>query len=130
MPAKPLRPCNKMGCSELTRNSYCDKHRHSAVEQNKERHKYYDKYRRNKKHDRFYHSSAWIKLRDYVRIRDNGVCQQCLNEKRITIGKPVDHIVPIAVDWDKRLDEDNVWLLCQACHTKKTLADVKNYRLR
>lgn len=124
MTSKPLRPCNKPGCPNLTTTGYCEKHTTSKAENNR----YYDKYIRNKKHDRFYHSVAWKKLRDYIWIRDNGMCQQCLKEKKITIGKIVDHIIPIEIDWNKRLDEDNVWLLCQSCHNKKTAEDEKKYR--
>lgn len=85
--------------------------------------RYYDRYQRNRKHDQFYHSKAWIQLREYIRIRDNGLCQQCLKEKRITVGTIADHIIPIELDWAKRLDEDNIQLLCQPCHNTKTAED-------
>ena len=120
---KPLRPCNKPGCSQLTRDGYCEQHKTAKAENNR----YYDKYQRNKKHDRFYHSAAWIKCRDYIRIRDNGLCQHCLNQKRITVGIIADHIVPLSVDWNKRLDESNLQLLCAGCHAVKTAEDLQKY---
>ncbi len=123
MNSKPLRPCNKPGCPNLTREGYCEQHKTTKADNNR----YYDKYNRNKKHDRFYHSSSWIKCRDYIKIRDNGLCQHCLNEKRITVGVLVDHIVPLTADWAKRLDENNLQLLCQSCHNKKTTEDVQKY---
>jgi len=123
MNSKPLRPCNKPGCPNLTRNGYCEQHKTAKADNNR----YYDKYNRNKKHDQFYHSSSWIKCRDYIKIRDNGLCKHCLNEKRITVGVLVDHIVPLSIDWSKRLDEDNLQLLCQSCHNAKTNEDTQKY---
>ncbi|MFJ7951539.1 HNH endonuclease [Lysinibacillus sp. NPDC096418] len=121
--SKPLRPCNKQGCANLTRNRYCEQHK-TAVAENR---RYYDKYQRNKKHDRFYHSSPWIKCRNYIKIRDNGLCQRCLTKKKITVGVIVDHDIPLSVDWSKRLDEDNLKLLCDGCHKKKTAEDLQKY---
>lgn len=67
-----------------------------------------------------YHSTAWKKARSTVKIRDNGLCKEYMNDKRITIGAIVDLIILIREDWDKRLDLDNLQLLCLACHNKKT----------
>lgn len=121
MNSKPLRPCNKPGCSQLTQAGYCEQHKTTKADN----HRYYDKYQRNKKHDQFYHSAAWKRARDLIRIRDNGLCIECFNAKRITVGTIVDHIIPIKQNWNKRLDEDNLQLLCQACHNKKTGSERK-----
>lgn len=123
MNSKPLRPCNKPRCPNLTREGYCEQHKTTKADNNQ----YYDKYQRNKKHDRFYHSASWIKCRDYIKIRDNGLCQHCKNEKRIAVGVLVDHIIPLSMDWNKRLDEDNLQLLCTSCHNKKTNEDIQKY---
>lgn len=123
MNRKPLRPCNKPGCPNLTHAGYCEQHKTTKAENNR----YYDKYQRNKKHDRFYHSAAWKKVRNLIKIRENGLCQQCLSEKRITVGTIVDHIIPMSVDWDKRLEENNLQLLCIECHNKKTAEDLQKY---
>lgn len=32
----------------------------------------------------------------------------------------VDHIIPTKVNWDKRLEEDNLQPLCWGCHNTKT----------
>lgn len=118
---KPLRPCNKPGCCQLTRAGYCEEHKTTKADN----HRYYDQYQRNKKHDQFYHSSAWKRARDLIRIRDSGLCVECLSDKRITVGTIVDHIIPIKQNWNKRLDEDNLQLLCQSCHNKKTGSERK-----
>ena len=38
----------------------------------------------------------------------------------IKIGDVVDHIIPIRMDWSKRLEPTNLQTLCHACHNKKT----------
>ncbi|MEC2504384.1 HNH endonuclease, partial [Bacillus cereus] len=43
----------------------------------------------------------------------------------IKIGDVVDHIIPIRVDWSKRLEPSNLQTLCHACHNKKTKEDEK-----
>lgn len=116
MNSKPLRPCNKQGCSQLTKDRYCEQHITVKAENNR----YYDKYHRSGRSKQFYHSAAWKRVRNLIRIRDNGLCVECLNDKRITVGTIVDHIIPIKQNWNKRLDEDNLQLLCQSCHNKKT----------
>jgi 5-methylcytosine-specific restriction enzyme A len=116
---KPLKPCSKPNCPNLTYETYCDQHRNARAENNR----YYDKYNRSDRSKKFYHSSAWKKVRELIKIRDNGLCQHCLSDKRITVGTIIDHIVPITDDWNKRLEEDNLQLLCQSCHNKKTAED-------
>lgn len=123
MTSKPLRPCNHPGCSALSKFSYCDAHKPNKAENTR----FYDKFKRNKAHDNFYHSVSWKKCREYIRIRDLGLCKCCLEDKRITIGTIVDHIIPLKVSWDKRLDENNLQLLCTSCHNIKTAEDMQKY---
>lgn len=113
---KPLKPCNKFGCRNLSKTRYCEEHQTEHSNQ----HRYYDKQVRDKQSNSFYHSAAWKKARSIVKVRDNGLCVECMNDKRITIGVLVDHIIPIKEVWDKRLELDNLQLLCQSCHNKKT----------
>ena len=40
----------------------------------------------------FYKSKAWKETRDYIFIRDKGLCQDCLEKGKITPGKEVHHI--------------------------------------
>jgi len=121
MNSKPLRPCNKPGCGQLTHDGYCEQHKTAKAENNR----YYDKYHRSDRSKQFYHSASWKRARDLIRIRDNGLCIECLNQKRITVGTIVDHIIPIKQNWNKRLDENNLQLLCQSCHNKKTGSERK-----
>ena len=75
----------------------------------------YDKHRPER--HKFYNSSEWKKLRDYVR-RKNPLCAECLRNGIITEGDLVDHIVPIE-EGGAKLDISNLQVLCNSCHNKK-----------
>ena len=64
-------------------------------------------------------------MRELIYRRDHGLCVQCRSKDIIKIGDVVDHIVPIRVDWSKRLEPSNLQTLCHACHNKKTKEDEK-----
>ncbi len=81
--------------------------------------KAYSKTKQDKGRHRFYNSSAWKKVRELVKIRDAGLCQEC---KRIGImhkSDVVDHIVEIE-DNGCRLCMDNLECLCALHHHQKT----------
>jgi 5-methylcytosine-specific restriction enzyme A len=129
MPNKPLRPCNKIGCTNLTRDRYCEQHKHLAEQRQRTRRndKEYDKHKRNQQARAFYHSREWERLRQAALARDHYLCQHCLQHNRITRATIVDHIVPISVDWSKRLLLDNTQSLCHPCHNRKTAEDKRRY---
>ncbi|WP_257143356.1 HNH endonuclease [Bacillus cereus] len=54
-----------------------------------------------------------------MRCRSNGI---------IKIGDVVDHIIPLLVDWSRRLEPNNLQTLCHACHNQKTRNDKKAYK--
>lgn len=118
MPNKPLKPCNKIGCNELTKNRYCDKHEQEEKKIKADGNSYYDKNKRNQETNVFYHSKAWIKTRQVALLRDNYLCQHCLKEKKITKADMVHHIVEVKKDWSKRLELSNLKSLCHSCHSK------------
>ncbi|WP_090758577.1 HNH endonuclease [Bacillus sp. OK048] len=128
MPVKPLRPCNKAGCRNLTRDRYCNEHAHLIAQQNKDRYKYYDKYKRDKDAAAFYNSKPWELVREQALLRDLGLCLHCLESKEITLADMVDHIIPIKIEWDLRLSIGNLQSLCNACHAVKTSEDKIKYR--
>lgn len=66
----------------------------------------------------FYHSVQWQHMRDYIYSRDMGVCQVCGNA--VTNRKIVDHIHPLKVAPNEKLDKDNLWVLDYRCHAVKT----------
>lgn len=93
-----------------------------------ERHKLYDKHRRDQESAAFYKSSAWQKLRAAALTRDLGICQHCLSKGTITLADMVDHIIPVKEAWELRLVLDNLQSLCNRCHAIKTAEDKKKYR--
>jgi len=118
MPTKPLKPCNKIGCRNLTANRYCAEHAHMAEQQRRERHKQYDERQRDKQAAAFYKSVEWERARQQALIRDHGLCQDCLLEQRITPADMVHHKIPVRMNWDLRLRLDNLVSLCSSCHSK------------
>lgn len=80
------------------------------------------KYQRELK--QFYNSVAWRQLSKQVLNESFYVCKRCGKDATLA-----DHIVPIKVDWNKRLDKDNIQPLCEACHAVKTKEDKRNFNL-
>lgn len=123
--------CNKAGCNRLidTHVRYCDKHSDVEHEQEAERQKHYDMYKRDQKSKKFYDSVEWRTTRTAALVRDNYLCKECLDEKKITSYDVVDHIVPIKVDWSLRLTLSNLRSLCHGHHAIKTAEDKIKYRI-
>lgn len=114
MPRSAKKPCKFPWCKALIDSGgYCAEH---AKELNRD------------------HGSAGVrrtgrkgvKDRDRIKRRDNGLCQHCLNEGRLTIGTQVDHIVPLAFGGSDT--DDNKQLLCDACHKAKSRLELRKGR--
>jgi 5-methylcytosine-specific restriction protein A len=101
----PLKPCLNPGCSELVAGSRCPKHAKSA-----ERH-------RGNSAERGY-DSDWKRIRLRVLKRDLYTCRiriHC-NGARAT---EVDHIRPIGVFPEGRLQMSNLQAACKPCNAAK-----------
>lgn len=81
--------------------------------------------RRKKKYsqaDYFRRTQAWTDKSIEIKQRDNYLCQICIRKLYNTLQQynynhlSVHHAVPIAADWDKRLDNDNLITLCSTHH--------------
>src|SRR5690625_4998697 len=77
--------------------------------------------------DPIYHTQRWRKLRQAYFNSQYGICEHCGLP-----GKIVDHIEPIT---EKNLNDpeitfgwDNLQLLCQECHNKKTFTKHSSVR--
>lgn len=137
-----MKLCSAAGCFNRVPLGvkYCEKHR-KAFETYQgqlhdkdskvtpERHRnnqqrYYERMYGEKegKYQRFYHSTAWRKTSRRW-LQNNPVCVECLKHGIIKRGEIVDHIIPIRVDWSKRLDISNLQTLCKAHHNRKTAAE-------
>lgn len=65
----------------------------------------------------FRNTQRWKDKAEAIKERDLHLCRWCLQNKIITkTHLSVHHIEPIAVDYDRRLDEGNLITLCENCH--------------
>ena len=77
---------------------------------------------KNRTSDKFRNTIAWKRKAEECKVRDRHLCRVCvaglyntltqLNYKNLESH----HIVPIAEDYSKRLDNDNIITLCQMHH--------------
>jgi len=74
---------------------------------------------------KFYNSNEWRKKREQIKKRDGGLCQECFRLGITTLGRVVDHIIPLKDDYDLRLIDSNLQTLCDVCHNKKTAKENK-----
>lgn len=97
---------------EITKlnKGYCDKHKDTSD-------KIYNKYNRNDKYGKFYQSKEYKQFRKDL-LRTHPYCEQCLKKNIYVKSRILHHKIEIKEDFSKRLDEDNVIFLCQACHNK------------
>lgn len=70
------------------------------------------------RYSQFYNSKEWHDLRNFKWQESNGLCEMCLKENIIRKGREVHHIIPIEKDWSKRLDYENLILLCPDHHNE------------
>lgn len=75
--------------------------------------RYADKYKQ------FYNSRDWKNIREQVLCDHEFLCQDCKKNGKIKMGNQVHHIEPIQDNWNKRLDYDNLIVLCAECHNKR-----------
>lgn len=100
--------CRQEGCRNLIdKGQYCNGHKRKKPSTDR----YYSK---NKK---FYKTDDWKSLADYIRFRDGYKCSICFKP---VFGRDsqVDHIQPIWLVPERRLDESNCRLVCASCHPK------------
>jgi len=111
MPSKPLKPCRKTGCRNLTSGAYCPLH-------SGRRQKDYDKRKRDANGKRFYNSAAWAACRETAMMRDGYVCRVCFAEGRLTQATTCHHLKPLKECPDRALNLDNLVSVCETCHNK------------
>lgn len=72
---------------------------------------------RDSEADRFRNRKIWRRKADEILERDGHCCRVCLSAGVInSTDLSVHHIVPLKVDYDRRLDNDNLITLCRYHH--------------
>ena len=115
MPSAAPRPCTHPGCGVLVRDGTGRCPKHPQVN------RFADK-RRGSRHERGY-GSAWDKQRARILARDEGLCQPCALQHRVTLAREVDHITPKAEGGTD--DDGNLQAICKACHLTKTASEAQ-----
>lgn len=106
-----MRYCSFNGCTnKIERGSYCEQHKRSK----KKKRKKVDIYHSENKS--FYNSKEWKDLRDLIYELRKGCCERC---GKFIFGRRahVHHKVKIKDNFNLRLDQNNLRLLCPVCHT-------------
>jgi 5-methylcytosine-specific restriction protein A len=104
-------PCRHRGCAALVDGpGYCDRHKTEATNWRPDR-------ERGSRHARGY-GAAWERLRKAILARDDGLCQPCKRQGRVTVARHVDHITPKARGGTD--DPKNLEAICVECHRTKT----------
>ena len=80
---------------------------------------------RDSEQDRFRSTAAWTRKSIQIKERDLGLCRLCLMEGVACWDQlEVHHIVPLAEDFDRRLDDENLITLCSAHHKEAERGEI------
>lgn len=116
MAQRPLRPCAHAGCGELTRNTYCERHRPKDTDRRSDAAAaWHSWYQRPIFRDR---------LRPEQLLREP-FCRECAKRGLRVRATDVDHIVPHRGVWRLFSDPSNLQSLCHSCHSRKTAAEMR-----
>lgn len=111
-----VQPKVRLGNKTMTQTQLQEHKRHNSKRYNLSVRDKYDK-----DYTKFYNSKEWRETRSKVLIKHLYMCKQCLNDglavnrsKRLI----VHHVIELKDDWSKRLDMNNLEVLCGTCHNK------------
>ena len=114
MPNRLKKRCGYRGCPNTTTDRYCPEHLPLAR-------RFTDR-ARGTTAERGY-DADWQRLAEQRRNLDHYLCQHCLADDRLIASVIVDHIVPLHIRPDWRLEIANTQVLCSDCHTRKSSQD-------
>lgn len=87
------------------------------------------KKRSPKRHrDKFYQTREWKNVRYDVLTERGARCECCGVSPREGAVMNVDHIVPVSRAWDRRLDKNNLQILCASCNQGKGARRADDWR--
>lgn len=118
MAMKPLRPCRKPGCSELTRDGWCPKHIPKPTERSAEA----------KQYRRWYSLPIWTDDLRPNQLLNEPFCRECAKLGQRVYATDVDHIEDHKGSWEKFTDRENLQSLCHRCHSRKTMQELNKKR--
>ena len=115
MASKPLRPCRRPGCPELTREGWCPAHkpRQAARKESAAYHSWYSK-------------PIWVDDLRPAQLLREPFCRECARRyprsdpRHRTRATVVDHVIPFRGIWALFVDPANHQSLCKSCHDRKT----------
>ncbi len=87
--------------------------------------------KRNSEADKFRNTQVWKRKAARILERDLHCCRLCLMAGVLTNRElSIHHIVPIHVDYDKRLDDDNLITLCRFHHEQAESGRISKRELK
>lgn len=107
---KPFKPCKHVGCVELTRDVYCDKHKPTDTRRDSVAWRY------------LYNTKRWKNMRA-ERLLISPFCVECERQGRRVRATDVDHINDHKGNRRLFYDVSNLQTLCHSCHSKKTMRE-------
>ena len=67
----------------------------------------------------FYDSDTWKSMRRRL-LSEQPLCVSCVLTDKFIPATELDHIIPLRIDFNKRLEYSNIQGLCSSCHLRKT----------
>lgn len=114
MARKPQKPCRYPGCYRLTTDGYCQEHRPQYARSDE-----------SAKWHKWYLLPIWTKDLRPTQLMREPYCRECAKHGLRVFATDVDHIEDHKGNWEKFIDRDNLESLCHACHSRKTLLEMR-----
>lgn len=112
---RALRECGYPGCHALTRETYCDKHKHKQLHIRSQK-----EFERKSPSKRGY-NYKWTKARKaFLAQHPFCECPECKASGHPLPAKVVDHIIPHRGNQELFWDSNNWQAMNKRCHDKKT----------
>ena len=124
-----LKACSY--CGQIHDSKYICSHKEQAIKNRQSQ-----RTSKNKRIYDFHRSHKWKGKSIAIRERDNYCCQICIRglhnpeRKYETDNISVHHIVPVAEDWEYRLDDENLITLCSRHHKQAEKGKIKRDELQ